>query len=125
MRHYIAYHNPETMKFDAQDISGFSVVTGKNVTRVLGNRVWVITGRGAPRQVEQYYQGRSEEFKGKKLQEVEPNIRKRLTEEREALKTKEYLARLREHAEIEINLTGRAEPESTSPGQSSPTPPAH
>lgn len=78
-----------------------------------------------PRQVEQYYQGHSEAFKGKKLAEAEPAIRKRLTEEREALKTKEYLARLREHADIQINLTGRGEPEPTSPGQSSPALPAH
>lgn len=75
-----------------------------------------------PRQVEQYYQGNAEEFKGKKLPEVEPVIRKRLTEEREALKTREYLARLREHADIQINLAVR---EPTSPAQSSPTPPAH
>ncbi|HZR45772.1 MAG TPA: hypothetical protein VFA47_03635, partial [Candidatus Manganitrophaceae bacterium] len=75
-----------------------------------------------PRQVEQYYQGNAEEFKGKKLPEVEPVIRKRLTEEREALKTREYLARLREHADIQINLAVR---EPTSPAQSSPIPPAH
>ena len=78
-----------------------------------------------PRQVEQYYQGHSEAFKGKKLAEVEPAIRKRLTEEREGLKTKEYLTRLREHADIQINLTGHTEPEPTLPGQSSPIPPAH
>jgi len=76
-----------------------------------------------PRQVEQYYQGHPQEFKDKKLVEVEPKIRKFLIEERETLKTREYLARLREHADIQINLTAPAE--ATPPGQSSPAPPGH
>ena len=57
-----------------------------------------------PRQVEQYYQGHPQEFKDKKRVEVESKIRKFLIEERETLKTREYLARLREHADIQINL---------------------
>ena len=66
----------------------------------------------APRQVERYYQDHAEEFKEKSLKEVEPKIQKILTEEREILKTREYLARLRDHADIQINLKSPPEPTS-------------
>lgn len=58
----------------------------------------------SPRQIDRYYREHSEAFAGKKQEEVEPKIRERLIKERERLKTGEYLARLREQAEIEINL---------------------
>lgn len=60
-----------------------------------------------PRQVEQYYQEHAGEFSGRKLDEVEPKIRKVLTEEKEAAKMKDYLARLRAQAAIQINLECR------------------
>jgi peptidyl-prolyl cis-trans isomerase SurA len=108
----------------ALDQTGFSLEAFKEEIR---NTLWaekLIQDRIqsfifiAPRQVERYYQDHAEEFREKSLKEVEPKIQKILTEEREVLKTREYLARLRERAEIQINLTDS--PQLSSPGQSSP-----
>ena len=58
----------------------------------------------APKDVEAYYQERAGEFPGKKFEAVEPHIRQILASQKAEVKKKEYLTRLRSHAEIEINL---------------------
>ncbi len=45
MNHFVLYHNPDTMGYDAE-IIGFSGVTAKPVEAALGHRVWIVTGRG-------------------------------------------------------------------------------
>ena len=57
-----------------------------------------------PKEIEGYYQEHAKEFSGKKLEAVEPPIRRILAAQKEAAKKKEYLTGLRSHAEIEINL---------------------
>jgi len=54
--------------------------------------------------VTRYYQEHAAEFGGKKQEEVEPMIRRILSEEKRTTKEAEYLARLRSHAEIQVNL---------------------
>lgn len=49
MDNFVVYHNPETMGYDARAVSDFSIVTSKPVVSVVGQRVWLITGRGHPR----------------------------------------------------------------------------
>lgn len=49
MKHFVVYHNPETMGYDARTIEGFGILTTKSVAEAVGSRIWVITGRGAPR----------------------------------------------------------------------------
>jgi hypothetical protein len=117
--------NEEAAFLKALDETGFSLEGMKEeirehlwVERLLHDRIRsfiFIT----PKQVEKYYQDHAEEFKDKKLGEVEPTIRKILTEEKEVLKTKEYLARLRDHADIQINLKGSPSeaPPGPTPGQ--------
>lgn len=58
----------------------------------------------SPREVTRYYQEHTADFGGKKQEEVEPMIRKILSEEKRTTKELEYLARLRSHAEIQVNL---------------------
>ncbi len=58
----------------------------------------------SPKEVARYYQEHAAEFGGKKQEEVEPTIRKTLSEEKKTTKELEYLARLRSHAEIQVNL---------------------
>lgn len=58
----------------------------------------------SPKEAEAYYRDHSEDFSGKKLEAVAPQIEATLTAQKEAAKKKEYLTRLRSHAEIEINL---------------------
>lgn len=58
----------------------------------------------SPKEVTRYYQEHASEFGGKKQEEVEPTIRKILSEEKKTTKELEYLARLRSHAEIQVNL---------------------
>lgn len=58
----------------------------------------------SPKEVTQYYEEHAADFGGKKQEEVEPTIRKILSEEKKTTKEMEYLARLRSHAEIQVNL---------------------
>ncbi|NKE69167.1 SurA N-terminal domain-containing protein [Candidatus Manganitrophus noduliformans] len=58
----------------------------------------------SPKEVTRYYQEHAADFGGKKQEEVEPIIRKILSEEKRMTKEMEYLARLRSHAEIQVNL---------------------
>jgi hypothetical protein len=58
----------------------------------------------SPKEVARYYQEHAADFGGKKQEEVEPDIRKILSEEKRMAKELEYLARLRSHAEIQVNL---------------------
>jgi hypothetical protein len=46
---FLVYHNPDTMKYSAREITGLSIVTNKPATGVKGARVWLITGEGKPR----------------------------------------------------------------------------
>ncbi|MBI3804876.1 MAG: SurA N-terminal domain-containing protein [Nitrospirae bacterium] len=56
------------------------------------------------KEVTRYYQEHLSEFSGKRQEEVEPMIRKKLTDEKRTTKETEYLARLRSHAELQVNL---------------------
>lgn len=58
----------------------------------------------SPKEVTRYYQEHAADFGGKKQEEVEPMIRKTLSEEKRMTKEMEYLARLRSHAQIQVNL---------------------
>lgn len=58
----------------------------------------------SPKEVARYYQEHAADFGGKKQEEVEPMIRRTLSEEKRVSKEIEYLARLRSHAEIQVNL---------------------
>lgn len=58
----------------------------------------------SPKEVTRYYQEHAAEFGAKKQEEAEPTIRKVLSEEKRTAKEKEYLERLRSHAEIRVNL---------------------
>lgn len=58
----------------------------------------------SPKEVTRYYQEHAADFGGKTQQEVEPMIRKTLSEEKRMTKEMEYLARLRSHAEVQVNL---------------------
>ena len=49
MLHFVVYHNRDTMQRDASELTGYSVVTTKPVSKAIGGRIWVITGRGQPR----------------------------------------------------------------------------
>ena len=57
-----------------------------------------------PQEIEKYYQEHAETFEGKKPEEVEPEIRDLLAAQKGESKKKEYIARLRDRAAIEINL---------------------
>lgn len=57
----------------------------------------------SPKEVTRYYQEHTADFAGKKQEDVEPTIRKTLSEEKRKTKEREYLDRLRSHAEIQVN----------------------
>ena len=95
---------------DALRQTGFSL---DELKREIGEQLWVekllqeriyafvfIT----PKEIAQYYQAHAAEFGGKKQEEAEPAIRKILSEEKRTTKEREYLDRLRSHAEIQVNL---------------------
>jgi hypothetical protein len=49
VRHFIVYHNPQKMgPMDPQDVK-LSIVTGKSVNKLLGDRIWLLMGEGKPR----------------------------------------------------------------------------
>ena len=51
MRHYVHYHNPDVMGYDASEVDTLNVLTNKRVNDdVVGERVWLLTGRGKPRE---------------------------------------------------------------------------
>lgn len=50
MKDFVVYHNPDVMGGEASTVSPVSVVTNKNVGNVIGDRVWLLTGEGSPRQ---------------------------------------------------------------------------
>ena len=49
MAEFVVYHNPDRMGYTADAVDGFNILTNKNVPSVLGSRVWLLTGEGAPR----------------------------------------------------------------------------
>ncbi len=49
MPDFISYHNPDTMGYRVPDEPGFSVLTNRRPSRVLGSRVWLISGSARPR----------------------------------------------------------------------------
>jgi hypothetical protein len=49
MADYIVYHNPDSMGYPATQIRKFAIVTNKRVKNAIGDRVWLITGEGQPR----------------------------------------------------------------------------
>lgn len=49
MTDFVAYHNPDTMGYEADEVDGFNFLTNKNVPSVVGSRVWMLTGKGRPR----------------------------------------------------------------------------
>ncbi len=73
------------------------------VEKILQERIYAFVFI-TPKEVARYYQEHAAEFDGKKQEEVEPAIRKILSEEKRMTKEVEYLARLRSHAEIQVNL---------------------
>ncbi len=50
MQHYIQYHNTEAMGYECTVMRKFRVQTSKAVHQLPGNRVWLIAGKGKPRQ---------------------------------------------------------------------------
>jgi hypothetical protein len=51
VKHYVQYHNPDGMGYEVRcDSDPFRIVTDKAVGVLAGNKVWLITGRGRPRQ---------------------------------------------------------------------------
>ena len=49
MKHFVSYHNADKMGYAYEDALPFSVGTTKSVDRLVGNRVWSISGEGKPR----------------------------------------------------------------------------
>ena len=51
MDHFVQYHNPEVMggPYEASD-KGFGIVTDKPFNSLNGATVWLVTGKGHPRQ---------------------------------------------------------------------------
>jgi hypothetical protein len=49
MKHFVSYHNAEKMGYAYEEATLFSVGTKKPVDRLVGNRVWSISGDGQPR----------------------------------------------------------------------------
>ena len=50
MSHYVVYHNPDTMGYSAEQITGFSAVTDKPAPPDLQcNTLWLLTGESTPR----------------------------------------------------------------------------
>jgi hypothetical protein len=49
MRDFVVYHNPDSMGVDITEVDAFSIVTDKTVSEAIGDRVWLLSGRGKPR----------------------------------------------------------------------------
>lgn len=49
MKHFVVYHHPDTMGYTVDEGEGMSIVTSKPVEKLIGNRVWLLTGEGKPR----------------------------------------------------------------------------
>ena len=49
MRHFVVYHNPEKMGYSAEEVTELCVVTNKAVDNLIGDRIWLIQGKGTPR----------------------------------------------------------------------------
>ena len=50
MKHFVVYHNPDSIGYPASEVSDLSIVTNKSITdEILGNKIWLITGEGQPR----------------------------------------------------------------------------
>jgi hypothetical protein len=49
---FVAYHNPDTMGYAADEVEGLNFLTNKNLPFVVGSRVWMVTGerRGRARE---------------------------------------------------------------------------
>jgi hypothetical protein len=46
---FVAYHNPDTMGYAADEVDGLNFLTNKNIPSVVGSRVWMLTGEDSPR----------------------------------------------------------------------------
>jgi hypothetical protein len=49
LKHFVVYHNPDERGFSLRGNPPKSIVTSKSVKHLIGNRVWLVTGEGAPR----------------------------------------------------------------------------
>jgi len=49
-KHFVVYHNPERMGYSADGLTEPCIVTNKAVAGLIGNRIWLIQGKGKPRQ---------------------------------------------------------------------------
>lgn len=53
MENYVQYHNAEVMGISCHEFdesAGFGIVTNKPVSKLVGNRIWLISGEGKPRE---------------------------------------------------------------------------
>jgi hypothetical protein len=50
MKHFVVYHNPEKMGYLADEFNEPCVLTNKPVEGLGGARMWLIQGKGKPRQ---------------------------------------------------------------------------
>ena len=49
MADFVGYHNPDTMGHNADEVDGFQFLTDKNISSVVGSRLWLLTGEEHPR----------------------------------------------------------------------------
>lgn len=102
---------PDASVFDrARKETGFTI---EDFKREILDRLWVkklIQDRITffifitDEEITQYYQNHQNDFSDKKRNAVEQDIRTILEKEREEIKIKEYLARIKSQANIEINM---------------------
>jgi hypothetical protein len=51
MRHFVAYHSEARMGYTAEESDPFGLYTGKHVSQLLGDVVWIMAGQGkSPKQ---------------------------------------------------------------------------
>jgi hypothetical protein len=46
MKHFVVYHNPEKMGYSTDELTEPCIVTNKAVEGLIGNRIWLIQGKG-------------------------------------------------------------------------------
>jgi hypothetical protein len=49
MRDFLVYHNPDSMRTSVMNVPALAIVTDKTAGNATGDRVWLMTGEGAPR----------------------------------------------------------------------------
>lgn len=51
MRHFVAYHSEKRMGYTAEESNPFGLYTRKNISKPIGDVVWIIAGKGdSPKQ---------------------------------------------------------------------------